>query len=150
MKKPYAKGPSRHYTWAEVNPHNFPGLGPRLRLKAIRHARKLEQLRTQVNASRAKHRMAPTGINILSWWRPEWYNRKIGGAAKSQHIQALATDIAEAEIQRLMPWSSGKLEFDRMADKLFRTDGFGQYPGGSRHVDSRGYRARWSSFRPGK
>lgn len=149
MRGPYTKGPSKHYTWQEVNPHNFPGLKPSLRLKAIKHARKLETLRAQVNARRKQHKLKETGINILSWWRPAWYNKKIGGAGQSKHIQALATDISEQEIQRLMPWTGGKIEFDSLANQLFRTDGFGQYRNGARHVDSRGYRARWSTFKPG-
>lgn len=143
------KGPSAHFTWAEVNPHGFRGLTLGLRLKARKHAKKLETLRTQINAERAKHHLKPTGIKILSWWRPEWYNHQIGGAGQSKHIQALATDISEQEIHRLMPWDGGKAQFDRMCNVLFRSDGFGQYKSGARHVDSRGYRARWSVFKPG-
>ena len=142
---PFAKGPSAHYSWLEVHRGRKP-FGVRERANAIRHARKLEQLRAAVNKERARHGLKPTALNVLSWYRPEWYNTKIGGARKSQHIKALATDISLQEIDRTMPWEGGRRDFDNIASKIFIRDGFGQYPGGSRHVDSRGYRARWSSW----
>jgi hypothetical protein len=36
---------------------------------------------------------------------------------------------------------------DRAADKVYARGGFGTYPSGSRHTDSRGSQARWSSFK---
>jgi hypothetical protein len=42
--------------------------------------------------------------------------------------------------------SFGHGTFDRAADRVFANGGFGTYPSGARHTDSRGSRARWSSF----
>ena len=70
----------------------------------------------------------------------------IGGATNSRHIYGDACDIALEEIKRLCPWEGGRADFDRACDKIFAGGGFGQYPMGSRHVDSRGNRARWTSF----
>ena len=144
-KIPYKSGPSKSFTWLEVHRGRKPWTLA-LRARAIIHARKLERVKARVNAEREKHGLKPTGMNILSWYRPEWYNKKIGGATLSRHIKADATDISLQEIARLMPWRTGKIEFDRICNEVFRSDGFGQYPGGSRHVDSRGYKARWSSW----
>jgi uncharacterized protein YcbK (DUF882 family) len=144
---PITKGPSAHFTWHDVNPHNFAGLTLKLRINARTQAKKLEQLRVEVNKARVNHKLKPTGINTLSWWRPQWYNFQIGGAAQSQHIYARATDISEQEIHRLMPWDGGKKQFDQLCERIFKTGGFGTYPGGSRHVDTRGFRSRWSTFR---
>lgn len=137
--------PSKHYSWREVDPHGF-GMPLRVRIKAVRQAQAMEKLRTAVNLERKKHGLKETGIHVLSWYRPEWYNRKIGGASRSQHIQGDACDISLAEIGRLMPWKGGRARFDQICNRLFAGGGFGQYPGGSRHVDTRGYRARWTSF----
>jgi lysozyme len=143
--KPYATGPSKSFTWLEVHRGRKPWTLA-LRARAILHARKLERVKARVNAERAKHGLKPTGMNVLSWYRPEWYNKKIGGAKFSRHIKADATDISLQEIMRLCPWRTGKLDFDRICNEVFKTDGFGQYPAGSRHVDSRGFRARWSTW----
>jgi uncharacterized protein YcbK (DUF882 family) len=144
---PYAKGPSPNFTWHEVNPHGFSGLGPKLRFNAITQARKLEVLRAKINKRRAEHGLDQTGIRTLSWWRPDWYNRQIHGAKYSQHIKARATDISLQEIHRLMPWGGGPAEFDALCSTIWAKGGFGQYPAGDRHVDTRGYMARWTSFR---
>ena len=144
-KVPYKSGPSPSFTWLEVHRGRKPWTLA-LRARAILHARKLERVRARVNAERKKHGLKPTGMNVLSWYRPEWYNKRIGGARFSRHIKADATDISLQEIMRLCPWRTGKLDFDRICNEVFKTDGFGQYPGGSRHVDSRGWRARWSTW----
>jgi uncharacterized protein YcbK (DUF882 family) len=147
VQSKFKRGPSPHFTWHEVNPHGFKGLGPKLRYNAIQQARKLEKLRTEINKRRQQHGLQPTGIKILSWWRPDWYNKQIHGAKYSQHIKARATDISLDEIHRLMPWGGGALEFDRLCGQIWSHGGFGQYPAGDRHVDNRGYFARWTSFR---
>jgi uncharacterized protein YcbK (DUF882 family) len=78
---------------------------------------------------------------VLSWYRPDWYNRQIGGASNSQHIRALATDMTREWVAKV-----GRDRFNRAADKVFRDGGVGRYPAGSVHVDSRGWRARWTTF----
>lgn len=105
----------------------------RLLLNAQNHAFNLEQLRHELGDNPIPH--------PLSWYRPDWYNHQIGGAVGSQHIQATATDFTREWVE-----SIGRTRFDRAADKVFRNGGFGRYPSGSVHVDSRGFRARWTSF----
>lgn len=133
-------GPFRHPNGRWVFP----------RASARKHAAQLEKLRTEINRRRAQHHLKPTGINILSWARSWKHNLDVGGAGNSQHLYFQATDISIQEITRLMPWPGGHAEFDRIAGGIFSKGGFGTYPAGNRHVDSRGFRARWSSFVPGR
>lgn len=153
-----------HFTWAEVHrksgypPGKLP-YGPTTlgngrivltpRKNAVMHARNLELLRAMVNAARLAKDLKPTGINLNSWARSYEHNLEVGGAGNSQHLYLLATDITLEEIDRLMPWKGGRVQFDKICDQLFKTGGFGTYPAGARHVDSRGSRARWSSWVPG-
>jgi len=149
--------PSPHFTWAEVNAHSgyaYLPYGPtaigngRLvmtpRINARKHAANLERLRSAVNEARRLKGYGATGIRILSWARSYEHNRQVGGAPDSQHLYFLATDIALEEIDRLMPWASGRETFDGLLESIFANGGVGLYPAGNRHVDSRGHRARWT------
>lgn len=78
-------------------------------------------------------------ININSCYRPPDYNKKIGGAPKSQHLTASAGDITAksytpkqlaAVVEKLI--KSGKM----------KQGGLGIYPGFI-HYDIRNYKARW-------
>lgn len=97
--------------------------------------------RQGANLEKLRHKLGDISMPPLSWYRPQWYNQQIGGASQSRHIQADATDFDVSFIQRV-----GTAKFDHAADAVYSQGGFGQYPGGSRHVDSRGYRSRWTSF----
>lgn len=159
---PAGRGPSPHFTWAEVigaGKSGYPAvpLGPfRLpngrwvtpRVSARKQAHRMELLRGGVNRLRADHDLPATGIAVLSWARSWQHNLDVGGAGDSRHLHFDACDIALAEIDRLCPWRGGRESFDLVANLVFALGGFGQYPAGNRHVDSRGYRARWTSFVP--
>ena len=56
----------------------------------------------------------------------------------------MQADAADFTVQTVADFGTAK--FDQTCDRLFESGGFGTYPSGSRHVDSRGTRARWSSF----
>jgi uncharacterized protein YcbK (DUF882 family) len=155
--------PSPHFGWQEVignSGYSRVPLGPTSvgerrvcltpRLNARRHALNLERLRELVNRNRAEHHLPPAGIRVLSWARSYEHNRAVGGAGDSQHLYFTATDIALQEIDRLCPWPTGRAVFDFILDTVFRDGGIGLYPAGNRHCDSRGYRARWPSFTPGR
>ena len=102
----------------------------KLRANGQRHAFQLERLR---------HKLGDRPLSVLSWYRtPEWNTRQ-GGASQSRHMQADATDFSREEVAR-------HPGFDQIADEIFANGGFGTYPSGARHVDSRGTKARWSSF----
>jgi uncharacterized protein YcbK (DUF882 family) len=149
---------SPHFTWGEVInksgytrplpaaidlPNGSKPFNPRKNAK--RHARALERLRARLNQARKRHGLEETGIRINSWARSWKHNAEVGGAINSQHLYFLATDITKEEVRRLTPWDNGA-SFDRIASEVFGDGGFGQYPAGARHVDSRGWKARWSSW----
>lgn len=99
---------------------------------AQRQAFRLEQVR---------HELGDKPMPALSWYRPADYNRIIGGATNSRHIQADATDFDVATVNRI-----GRARFDAAFEKFYKNDGYGTYPSGSRHGDTRGTHARWTAF----
>ena len=122
----------------------YPVLHPRANV--VRHALNLQRLRVALNAKRREHGLRPTGIHVLSWARSYRHNKEVGGASRSQHLFFGACDISIQEIDRIFPWRGGRRDFDAVANRVFAKGGLGQYPAGNRHVDSRGYRARWTTW----
>ena len=77
---------------------------------------------------------------ILSSYRSPSYNKTVGGASSSQHLEFTALDISfngvspERVYDRLLEW--------RKAGKF--TGGLGIYPSsGFVHIDTRGHNATW-------
>jgi hypothetical protein len=97
--------------------------------------------RQAFNLEVLRHQLGDKSLPILSWYRTPAWNAHEGGASASRHMQADATDFEVGLVD-----SFGPGVFDRAADKIYARGGFGTYPSGSRHTDSRGSRARWSSF----
>jgi uncharacterized protein YcbK (DUF882 family) len=86
----------------------------------------LQTLRTKVNKP----------IQILSGYRTPEYNKKVGGAPKSQHVEGKAADI---RISGMTPKNIAKI-----AEEM-GFDGIGIYTKQNFcHVDTRGYKARWN------
>lgn len=122
---------SPHFTLAEAACHD-PAKTPvpkSLRINAQHHAFKVERLR---------HRLGDVSLPILSWFRTGPWNAAQGGVSNSRHLYADGTDFDVATVQRI-----GTARFDKACEEEFENGGFGRYPSGSRHVDSRGSRARW-------
>jgi hypothetical protein len=123
---------SPHFTWSTAACHDGTPVPQRLRGNATRQAWRLEEFR---------HALGDKPVPILSWYRTPAYNRKIGGATQSQHMQATATDFDREFVDRV-----GRSRFFALANKFWKNDGVGDYPSGSAHTDVRGFRARWTSF----
>lgn len=86
---------------------------------------KLEKLRSNLNVP----------IKIVSGYRDPRYNRKVGGAPKSQHLRGTAADIVVA--------GYSVKEVGRRADQV-GFNGIGLYRSQNFvHVDVRGWKARW-------
>ena len=121
---------SPHFTYEEAKCRDGTHIPRRLRSQARNHAFNLERLR---------HELGDNPVRIISWYRTPAYNRSVGGASKSKHMDAVATDHP-------VQWVRQFPHFDQIADRIFANGGFGAYPGGARHLDSRGYKARWTSW----
>jgi hypothetical protein len=123
---------SPHFSRHDGACHDGTPIPSSLRRNAQRHA---------FNMERFRHALGDRPLPTISWYRTPSYNRQIGGASQSQHMQADASDMSKATVDKF-----GHDHFFRVADVIFRNGGVGEYPGGSAHTDSRGWRARWTSF----
>ncbi len=94
--------------------------------------------RQAFNLERLRHELGDVALRILSWYRTPAWNAHVGGVVDSRHLRADATDFDVATVN-----SFGASRFDAACEKVYDQGGFGKYSTGSRHVDSRGSRARW-------
>lgn len=124
---------SPNFTIDEAGGHRRHPLGSRLPESMWRRAQ-VQAFRLE----RLRHRIGDRPVRILSWYRNPRHNAAVGGARFSRHMQGDATDFTQEFVA-----SVGAERFDRLCDWLWAAGGFGKYPSGSRHSDSRGFRARW-------
>lgn len=121
-----------HFPTAEAKCKDGTPVPRHLSYGARQHAFQLEKFR---------HACGDKRLDVLSWYRTPAWNRKVGGASKSQHMTARATDFSRETVERI-----GRRRFFQVADVIFSNGGVGSYPAGSAHLDSRGFRARWRSY----
>jgi uncharacterized protein YcbK (DUF882 family) len=79
-------------------------------------------------------------IRIISGYRSPKYNRRIGGARRSQHMQARAADI---KIKGMTPKEVKRVIVKLIGEGKMATGGIGLYRTFT-HYDTRGWNARWS------
>jgi uncharacterized protein YcbK (DUF882 family) len=142
-------GPAAGFRWSEVDCNGGECKLPsdrQSRKRFRKQARALNMLRAVVRiAFRTRHVI----ISVNSWHRCAAYNRSIGGATQSQHVECRATDIVVfvgrgAGLRRLSPERVAQLAAKVPA---FRKGGIGWYDsrhGNFTHVDHRpNGPARW-------
>ena len=79
-------------------------------------------------------------ITVISGYRSPKYNRKIGGARKSQHMTAKAADII---VRGMKPDDVRDKILSLIKEGKMATGGVGRYTTFT-HYDTRGWNARWS------
>lgn len=121
-----------HFRKAEARCKDGTPVPSSLMGKCRNHAFNLEKLR---------HALGDRPIQIISWYRTPAYNRRIGGASQSMHMRAIATDHSREWVNRM-----GRQRVLANGNQIFHAGGMGTYPYGSMHFDTRGYKARWSSY----
>lgn len=122
-----------NYSYADAACHDGTQIPAWMRYQARNHAFQLEKFAHEIG-----HK---GGLPIISWYRTKAYNTQIGGASQSYHIKGVATDFSREFVS-----SVGMTKWVSAQEKWFKNGGAGAYPTGSRHLDSRGFRARWTTF----
>jgi len=79
-------------------------------------------------------------ITVISGYRSPKYNRKIGGARKSQHMKAKAADII---VRGMKPDDVRDEILSLIKEGKMAIGGVGRYTTFT-HYDTRGWNARWS------
>ena len=121
-----AKPQTAHFKLEEFKCHN----GTQVPAEYYGNAGKLMSMLEEVRKA-----CGDKPITIVSGYRPPDYNKKVGGASKSQHLYAAAADI---KVQGVSPE-----EVYRICNELVgNRGGVGKYKTFT-HVDVRGYRSRW-------
>lgn len=120
---------TEHFDLREFECHDGTQTPDHIVIRLIELAMNLEKLRAFLGAP----------ISITSGYRTEAYNKKVGGAPHSQHVQGLAADI---HVQGLSPEQvAAKIE-ELIANGDMKQGGLGIYRSWV-HYDIRGVRARW-------
>jgi uncharacterized protein YcbK (DUF882 family) len=123
-----------HFRTAEAHSKDGAKVPRRYSFGCRQHAFRLERLR---------HALGDRPMPVTSWYRSPRHNAAVGGAPRSKHLQAIATDHSREWVAR----SGGTSRVVAHAKRLgFK--GIGTYPGGYLHLDSRrGPLATWGAVR---
>ena len=79
-------------------------------------------------------------IRVISGYRSHRYNRRIGGARKSQHMKAKAADL---RVRGMSPAELREVIINLIKEKKIKKGGIGLYKTFV-HYDTRGWNARWT------
>lgn len=120
--------PGGNFSWAEVtkNGQRIP-VNKSVVERILIHADGMQDIRIF---------LGDRGVTVNSWYRDPVTNRRVGGASRSRHLSGDACDFTVAGL------SPG--EVNRRLESFWRNRGGLASASVFTHVDSRGYRARWS------
>ena len=119
----------KNFILAEFKCKDGTGVPPELLENVRKLAKNLQVLR--------EHLGRP--VRIISGYRSPKYNRRIGGARRSQHMCAKAADI---KVTGMTPVEVKAVIVDLIKQGKMATGGIGLYRTFT-HYDTRGWNARW-------
>lgn len=120
---------TQHFKLEEFDCRDGSPTPQHIQIRLVELAMNLEKLRAYLGAP----------ITITSGYRTPEYNRKVGGAPRSQHVEGRAADI---RVQGLSPAQvAAKIE-ELIANGDMAQGGIGIYNSWV-HYDIRGVRVRW-------
>jgi uncharacterized protein YcbK (DUF882 family) len=131
--KPYRRQLTKNFHINEFRCHDGTEVPAELYDNVLELAKNLQALRDRIGKP----------IKIISGYRHLGYNKKIGGARKSQHIEAKAADI---KVKGIGPAKLARHIEEAIADGDMKKGGVGRYPTFT-HYDIRGKNARWGGTR---
>lgn len=120
---------SENFNMAEFQCHDGTPVPDSLECNVIVLAHNLQILRDYIKEP----------VRVNSGYRTPAYNKRIGGAKNSQHLQAKAADIAT---KSHTPKQLAAIIEKLISEGEMRQGGIGIYPGWV-HYDIRGTKARW-------
>lgn len=131
-----------HFSWASYRAHDSAGTWvPRhLMANAIRLHWDLEAFR---------HALGDVVMEVDGPYRTVAHNREVGGAEGSRHTTADAADFFLAQVDlwvKESPKLKSRMDVVAVADRIFSSGGVGNETSGTLHVDSRGYRSRFTTW----
>lgn len=125
---------TKHFSWWEFRCHDGTDVPPEFAQNVRDLCEQLEVLR---------HALGDVKIHVVSGYRTPAWNAKVGGATKSQHMQAKAADI---QVYGLTPAQLRAKILDLIEKGQMIQGGVAMYPTFT-HYDIRGYKARWTGTR---
>lgn len=132
---------TKNFTREEFDCKDGTQVPQKLMINVQELANNLQVLRDDLNLNRPKNapKKGEITLPVISGYRTEVYNKKVGGAPKSQHPKAKASDITNK-------WETPKqlaVRIERLIKEgKMKQGGLGIYPGFV-HYDTRGTKARW-------
>jgi len=129
-----------HFTWASYACQDGTEVPRALMANAIRLHWDLERFR---------HRMGDVPMTVDGPYRTVARNRAVGGAEGSRHTHADAADFFVTQVDAWVaasPKLSSRADVIAAADAVFSSGGVGNETSGTLHVDSRGYRSRFTTW----
>lgn len=133
-----------NFTWASYADTGGYGVPSSLRSNAIRLHWNLERMR---------HAMGDEPMTVDGPYRTRTHNRAVGGAGDSRHIHADAADFFVAQVDRWVRHSKtmrSRADVIALAERVFKHGGVGNETSGTLHVDARGWKARFVTWRAGR
>lgn len=122
-----------------------------LRRNAIRHCWNLERLRHALIEAARSHGRKFSGIHIDGPYRTIPHNRRIGGAQNSRHTFADASDHFVNQVDRWCRETGlSRGQILNICDRIWAKGGVGNEGSGTFHLDSRGFRARFTTWTPAR